>query len=61
MTSLKQANAEMSEVRFVFDDDVVSLGFPTDATFKDVANSLDGLFPRHDDAPLAINVELAAQ
>ncbi len=61
MTSLKQANAEINEVRFVFDDDVVSLGFPTDATFEDVANSLDALSPRHDDAPLSIDVKLAAQ
>jgi hypothetical protein len=55
----KQENAEINRLRFVFDDDVVSLGFPSDATLEDVACSLEALVPHHGDKPLSINITLA--
>jgi hypothetical protein len=58
---IKLENAEINRLRFVFDDDVVSLGFPVDATLEDVACSLDALVPHHDDAPIAIDVTLGLQ
>jgi hypothetical protein len=56
----KFENAEINRLRFVFDDDVVSLGFRVDATLEDVACSLDTLVPHHDEPPLLIDVTLAA-
>ncbi len=57
----KLKNAEINRLRFVFDDDVVSLVFPGDATLEDVACSLETLGPRHYEAPLSIDVTLAAR
>ncbi len=54
-------NAEINRLRFVFDDAVVSLGFPIDATLEDVACSLNALVPHHDGAPIAIDVTLGLQ
>jgi hypothetical protein len=56
----KFENAEINRLRFVFDDAVVSLGFPTDATLEDVAYSLEALVQHQDEAPLLIDVTLAA-
>jgi hypothetical protein len=55
----KLENDEINRLRFVFDDAVVSMGFPADATLEDVACSLDTLVPHHDDVPIAIDVTLA--
>ena len=57
----KLENAEINRLRFVFDDDVVSLGFPVDATLEDVACSLDKLGPHHNNAPIAIDITLVAR
>ena len=56
----KAENEKINRLRFVFDDDVVSLKFPMDATLGDVAFSLDGLVCRHGAAPHSIDVTLAA-
>ncbi len=60
MMDFKFKNSESNRLRFVFDDAVVPLGFPIDATFEDVAWSLDALVPHRDDAPIAIDVMLSA-
>jgi hypothetical protein len=54
----KLANEEINRLRFVFDDAVVSLRFPADATLEDIACSLTALVPHHDDTPIAIDVTL---
>jgi hypothetical protein len=61
MMDFKLENAEINRLRFVFDDDVVSLGFPVDATLEDVACSFDALVPHHNSAPIAIDITLAAR
>jgi hypothetical protein len=58
---LKLENAEINWLRFVFDDDVVSLGFPSNSTLEDVACSLDRLVPHHDNATIAIDITLATR
>jgi hypothetical protein len=59
MTPFKIANAEINNLRFVFDDAVISMGLPAGATLEDVACSLSALVPHHDDPPVAIDLTLA--
>jgi hypothetical protein len=59
MTPFKIANAEINNLRFVFDDAVISMGFPVDAMLEDVARSLDSLVLHHDDPLVAIDLLLA--
>jgi hypothetical protein len=61
MRDFKIDNGEINRLRFVFDDAVVSMGFPIDSTLEDIACSLDTLVSHHDGAPIAIDVMLAAQ
>jgi hypothetical protein len=61
MIDFKIENAAINRLRFVFDDAVISLGFPADSTLEDIACSLDTLVPHHDGAPIAIDVMLAVQ
>ena len=56
----KLENEKINRLRFVFDDEVVSLKFRVDATLEDVAGSLEALEGRHGAAPHSINVTLAA-
>jgi hypothetical protein len=52
---------EINRLRFVFDDAAVSLGFPSNATLEDVACSLNMLEPHQYNAPIAIDITLAAR
>jgi hypothetical protein len=60
MIDFKLENDEINRLRFVFDDDVVSLRFASDATLEDIAGSLEALVTRHDTALRSIDVTLAA-
>ena len=42
-------------LRFVFDDAVVSFSLAANATFEDIARTLEQLAPRHYGDPLAID------
>ena len=55
----KLENEEINRLIFLFDDDVVSLGFPSNATLEDVAYSLETLLPHHGTKPLSINITMA--
>jgi hypothetical protein len=43
-------------LRFVFSDGVVSLRLASDATFEDIARTLEGLTAKHSGKPVAIDV-----
>jgi hypothetical protein len=45
-----------SRLRFVFSDRVISLKLATDATFEDIARSLESLAAKHSGKPVAIDV-----
>ena len=48
-----------SRLRFLFDDAVVSFSLAANATFEDVARTLDELAPQRYGNPVAIDVTLA--
>jgi len=52
-------SAGESRLRFVFSDTVVSRDLATDATFEDIARTLEELGARHCGHPVSINVTLA--
>jgi hypothetical protein len=49
-----------SRLRFVFDDAVISLRLASDATFEDIARTLEKVGAKHRHKPVAIDVRLAA-
>ena len=53
-------HAEDGRLRFVFDDAVVSLRLAANATFEDIARTLEELAPQHYGGPLAIDVTVGA-
>ena len=59
MQLMRTAHTRSGRVRFVFDDAVVSLSLAADATFEDIARTLDELARRHHGKPVAIDVTLA--
>ena|SRR5579871_3583573 len=59
MQLTRTTSAKTGRVRFLFDDAVVSLNLAADATFEDIARTLDALVRRHHGKPVAIDVTLA--
>jgi CheY-like chemotaxis protein len=59
MQLARTTTAKTGRVRFLFDDAVVSLSLAADATFEDIARTLDELARRHHGKPVAIDVTLA--
>jgi hypothetical protein len=51
--------AGMNRLRFVFDNEVRSVGLAADATFADVAEALSGFFQTARPGPSAIGVTMA--
>jgi hypothetical protein len=60
MQAVHLNHAEDSRLRFVFDGAVVSLRLAANATFEDIARTLEELAPQHYGDPLVIDVTLAA-